>query len=219
MDELIRTADLAIRLMRDDIADYEALARWLSDPRVLEFYDGRDHPLSLADAIKKYSPRILAADLVTPCLLALLDQPVGYMQYYPVNDESKAAYGLDASHDVTGLYAFDQFIGEPGRWNQGLGTRAVTLMLEYLFGHKKACKIVIDPQARNPRAIRCYEKCGFRIVKLLPNNELHEGKMEDCWLMETSVPSNRFRVPGSVSVTAPRRPCCRKDTLCSAKSN
>jgi aminoglycoside 6'-N-acetyltransferase len=188
MDELIRDRDLAIRPMRDELPNYECMARWLSDPRVLEFYDGRDRPLSLAGAIQKYSPRILAADGVTPCLLIRQDNPVGYMQYYPVRDESKAEYGLDASENTSGLYSFDQFIGEPEHWNHGLGTRAVKLMVEYLFRNKMARKIVIDPQARNPRAICCYKKCGFRKVKLLPGNELHEGKMEDCWLMEMDRP-------------------------------
>ena len=32
--------------------------------------------------------------------------------------------------------------------------------------------------------IRAYEKAGFRIIKSLPEHELLEGKMEDCWLME-----------------------------------
>jgi len=45
MDELIRNGDLAIRLLRDAPADYERLARWLSNPRVLEFYDGLDRSL------------------------------------------------------------------------------------------------------------------------------------------------------------------------------
>ena len=27
-------------------------------------------------------------------------------------------------------------------------------------------------------------KAGFRIVRALPEHELYEGKMEDCWLME-----------------------------------
>jgi len=179
--------------MRDQLSDYEVMSRWLSHPRVLEFYDGRDHPLSLPGAIEKYSPRILAADGVTPCLLILQDGPVGYMQYYPVGNESKEEYGLGANANASGLYAFDQFIGEPERWNQGLGTRCVALLVEYLFRNKMARKIVIDPQARNPRAIRCYEKCGFRKVKLLPGNELHEGKMEDCWLMEVEQTQWRMR--------------------------
>jgi aminoglycoside 6'-N-acetyltransferase len=115
------------------------------------------------------------------------------MQYYPVGDESKEEYGLGANADASGLYAFDQFIGEPERWNQGLGTRCVGLLAEYLFRNKMARKIVIDPQARNLRAICCYEKCGFRKVKLLPGKELHEGKMEDCWLMEMEQSQWRMR--------------------------
>lgn len=40
MPDLIHDAKLSIRLMRDDLADYQIMSRWLSDPRVLEFYDG-----------------------------------------------------------------------------------------------------------------------------------------------------------------------------------
>lgn len=56
-------------------------------------------------------------------------------------------------------------------------------MLEYLFDVKEARQVLIDPQVSNTRAIRCYEKCGFRKIKLLPRNELHEGEWRDCWLM------------------------------------
>jgi hypothetical protein len=43
----IRDQDLIIRLMRDELADYAAVSKWLTDVRVLEFYDGRDRPLTL----------------------------------------------------------------------------------------------------------------------------------------------------------------------------
>jgi aminoglycoside 6'-N-acetyltransferase len=42
----------------------------------------------------------------------------------------------------------------------------------------------MDPQLRNKRALRCYEKCGFTPVKILPQHEQHEGIMEDCHLIE-----------------------------------
>ena len=47
-----------------------------------------------------------------------------------------------------------------------------------------AAAVILDPHANNPRALRCYEACGFRKVKFLPQHELHEGVWEDCWLME-----------------------------------
>ena len=78
----------------------------------------------------------------------------------------------------------DQFIGEPSCWNKGIGTEIVNGMVEYLLNHLKAATIIMDPQIRNSRALRCYEKCGFHKKKLLPQHELHEGVMQDCWLIE-----------------------------------
>lgn len=57
-------------------------------------------------------------------------------------------------------------------------------MIEFLLVQQKADRIVMDPQTRNERAIHCYEKCGFKKVRLLPKQELHEGIYQDCWLME-----------------------------------
>ncbi|MBM7837394.1 aminoglycoside 6'-N-acetyltransferase [Alkalihalobacillus xiaoxiensis] len=43
--------------------------------------------------------------------------------------------------------------------------------------------MTMDPIASNWRAIRCYEKCGFSVVKKLQNHLLHEGVHHDCLLM------------------------------------
>jgi aminoglycoside 6'-N-acetyltransferase len=47
MSVLISDAELSIRLMRDQLADHQVVSKWLSDPRVLEFYEGRDHAMAL----------------------------------------------------------------------------------------------------------------------------------------------------------------------------
>lgn len=171
MSELIRDGDLAIRWMLDSAADYQAMAKWLTDPRVLEFYEGRDNAHPLERIKEQYSPRILRSERVVPCLLMLADAPIGYLQYYS---------------DVPGTFGIDQFIGEPGLWNQGIGTRAVSLLLKYLFRSENASKVITDPRVENLRAIRCYEKCGFRKVRVLPLHEFHEGAFRDSWLMEVT---------------------------------
>jgi len=184
---LIREGNLAIRRMRDDCRDYELMAKWLTDPRVLEFYEGRDNPLPLDRIEEKYSPRVLGQENVAPCLLVYEDAPIGYLQFYPITEEAKSAYGLPAEHEVNGVYAIDQFIGEAGLWNRGIGTRAISLLLQYLFRVKGARNVILDPHVGNARAIRCYEKCGFRKVKLLPRHEFHEGEYRDSWLMESTI--------------------------------
>ena len=170
MDELIRDGELAIRLMLDGLADYECMAKWLTDVRVLEFFEGRDNPFPLARVIEEYAPRVLLAEANTPCFLLYRAAPIGYIQYYPVDD--------------SGVFGMDQFIGEPEFWNQGIGTRAVALLLSYLFDVRGVKAVVIDPHVDNLRAVRCYEKCGFRKIRMLPKHELHEGILRDCWLMQ-----------------------------------
>ena len=58
-------------------------------------------------------------------------------------------------------------------------------MSDYLKEEKAADRILLDPHKNNHRAIRAYEKAGFKIIKSLPEHELFEGKKEDCWLMES----------------------------------
>ena len=82
------------------------------------------------------------------------------------------------------MYCMDQFIGEPEYWNKGIGTRFMKMILKYLVTEKGANAVILDPHQNNPRAVRMYEKAGFRIMKELPKHELREGVMEDCYLME-----------------------------------
>jgi hypothetical protein len=47
--------------------------------------------------------------------------------------------------------------------------------VSYLLTACAATHITLDPRIEKLRAIRCYEKCGFQKVKVLPGHELHEG--------------------------------------------
>jgi aminoglycoside 6'-N-acetyltransferase len=66
-----------------------------------------------------------------------------------------------------GPAGIDQFIGEAGLLNQGIGTQAIRQFLALLVARHDPPRIVIDPDPRNRRAIRCYEKVGFRYYETL----------------------------------------------------
>lgn len=100
---------------------------------------------------------------------------------YPVDSEWKALYGYEESQNIWGM---DQFIGEPVYWGKGIGTKLVQSASAYIMESLGAEAIAMDPRVNNERAIKCYEKCGFKKVKALKEHELHEGKLEDCWMME-----------------------------------
>ncbi|MEH2184420.1 GNAT family N-acetyltransferase [Nostoc sp.] len=180
---LIQNSEIAIRFMQDEMSDYDLMAKWLTNAKVLEFYEGRDNPFPLERIIETYKPMVKGDEPVVPCLFYYQNIPIGYLQYCILNELSETDRQLYHLDQTDFVYAIDLFIGETDYWNKGIGTKMLSVFINYLFEQCQAHKIVIDPHVDNSRAIRCYEKCGFVKVKLLPAHELHEGEYSDCWLM------------------------------------
>jgi aminoglycoside 6'-N-acetyltransferase len=172
---LFKNGHLKVRKLENN--DKSLLARWLSDPRVLEFYEGRDNSFDLEKVEKIFYP---PEDDEVRCIVEFDGNEIGYIQFYQLDDETKKDYGYFGEN----VYGTDQFIGEIEYWNKGIGRLLVSSMVQFLTEEKNAERVVMDPQTRNTRAIRCYEKSGFKKVKILPKNELHEGEYRDCWLIE-----------------------------------
>ncbi|RLL48362.1 GNAT family N-acetyltransferase [Oceanobacillus piezotolerans] len=172
---LFQNGRLKVRKLEDK--DKYLLTKWLSDPRVLEFYEGRDKPFDF-DMVQKVF--YASEDDVGKCMVEFNGEKIGYIQFYKLDNKTKEDYGYVTEN----IYGIDQFIGEVDYWNRGIGTLLVSSMVDFLTSEKNADRVVMDPQVRNIRAIRCYEKCCFKKVKLLPKKELHEGVYEDCWLIE-----------------------------------
>ena len=177
---LIQSGDVSIRKMRDDDGDYRLMSKWLTDKKVFEWVYGRDNPHSLAVVREKNGPRARGEDSVVPFLVYYLESPIGYIQFSPLDEAEGIEYGFT---DIEGTYSLDLFIGEVSMWNRGIGTTAVSALVQHLFKTVGASRLTVDPTTTNLRAIRCYEKCGFRKVRVLPKHEPHEGKYRDCWLM------------------------------------
>ncbi|PWV94531.1 aminoglycoside 6'-N-acetyltransferase [Paenibacillus cellulosilyticus] len=173
-----------LTVRRLELDDAQLLVRWLSDPVVLEFYEGRDRPHDHALVMEHFYRG--DDDEEVRCIVEFEEEAIGYIQFYPLDDEDREEYGYQ---DVVGdIYGMDQFIGEPRFWNRGVGTKLVQATVQYLFREKEAAKVIMDPQTWNTRALRVYDKCRFNRVKLLESHEWHEGEMRDCWLIERNQP-------------------------------
>lgn len=166
-----------------EVKDKYLLVKWLSDPLVLEYFEGRDNPFNLEIVEEKFYG---TSDSEVRCIVEFDGARIGYVQFYELSDEYRKLYGYDGESDI--VYGMDQFIGEVDYWNKGIGTILVNSIVEFLVEQKLVDKVVMEPQTWNERAISCYEKCGFKKVKLLPKNELHEGEFRDCWLIEYQSP-------------------------------
>lgn len=64
-----------------------------------------------------------------------------------------------------GFRAFDTWIGEAKDRGRGLGAAMMRQGLALAFADPAVKAVVIDPIVSNVRAIRFYERCGFRTVE------------------------------------------------------
>ncbi len=82
-------------------------------------------------------------------------------------------------------------IGEREFWGKGYGSDAMKLALDYAFTELNMRRVTLNVFEYNPRAIRCYEKLGFRHegrVRQYLNREgqrwdlIYMGIMKEEWL-------------------------------------
>jgi aminoglycoside 6'-N-acetyltransferase len=72
-----------------------------------------------------------------------------------------------------------------GFQGRGLGTDAVRTLARYLLEVRGHHRLTIDPAADNARAIRTYEKVGFRAVGVMRRYERgKDGTFHDGLLMD-----------------------------------
>ena len=157
--EPIQGPRLRLRPITPD--DLPALMRWLGDPEVMAFY-GRP-PSNLTEARGEF---LELSSL--PCWRFIIEagsRAVGEIQY---------AYSYP---DATWSAGIDIFIGEPDARDRGLGTEAIRTLLRYLFETRRVSRVVIDPEPSNHRAIRAYEKAGFRLDGVIRRH----AKVDDRW--------------------------------------
>jgi len=63
------------------------------------------------------------------------------------------------------------YIGEQDLWGKGYGGDALTAFLNYIFNDKNFNYIYLRVYEHNTRAIKCYEKCGFKKRGILRFNK------------------------------------------------
>ncbi len=150
----------SLRRMTED--DLVMLHGWLQRPHIVEWWGGEAERPSLEEVLDKYRPRVLAEERVVPYIGLLGDTPVAYAQSYVALNCGGGWWEDETDPGVRGI---DQSIAEPELLGRGLGTRLVRAMVDLLFEDPAVTAVQTDPSPDNLRAIRCYEKAGFRRVR------------------------------------------------------
>jgi aminoglycoside 6'-N-acetyltransferase len=107
-----------------------------------------------------------------PLVIERAGEAVGYIQY-------------DEEHDPMYRHAQIDIALHDAHQGRGFGTDAVRTLARYLFDEVGHHRLTIDPAATNERAIRCYERVGFRPVGVMrdyergPDGSWHDGLLMD----------------------------------------
>lgn len=123
-----------------------------------------------------------------PFIILLNDTLIGYIvtsDLYAYRTTCPNPKG-NFTQEIPGTFSIDLFIADEKNLNKGYGTQIVKAFARYIFEHFAAKKILIDPASSNLRAIRCYEKAGFKFVK-----EAFDG-VTYCTILEMNKPNEYF---------------------------
>ncbi|QRK07364.1 GNAT family N-acetyltransferase [Archangium violaceum] len=152
-------------------------------------------------------------------LSAILSDPA-VSRWWPGFDESKVeseliapdpdvtVYVIEHEHGVIGAIQFSEELDpqyrhasidlflSPRAWGRGFAPEAIRTLAVYLFEERGHHRLVIDPAADNARAIRAYEKVGFRPVGTMRQYERgadgtwHDGVLLDLLADELAPPTH-----------------------------
>ncbi len=131
-------------------ADLPLVRRWLAAPHVVQWWGEPDEQFGL-----------VRGDLEEPAmdqfLVATDDRPFAYLQCYDQAAWPETGLGPQPSR----TRGIDQFIGEPDMLHRGHGSAFIRVFVEELLAGGTP-RVLTDPDPQNARAVRAYEKAGFR---------------------------------------------------------
>jgi len=132
-----------------DLNDAEKYTEWLNDLEIttgLQVYEGIFNVESEREILKEISQKhnysiidIETNELIGSCGFSVID-----------NLNQTAENGI--------------FIGNKKFWDKGYGTEAMVLLMDYGFKALNLHNIFLRVFSFNERAIRCYEKIGFKTI-------------------------------------------------------
>lgn len=150
---------------------FPLLLKWLETPHIKAWWDQdvKWTPELIKEKYGSYVPGYKCEQGLKKTLRAYIvyveDNPIGYVQIYNAHDFSQEDNTslVELPDSLAGL---DIFIGEEEFLGKGLGACIIKQFLtEYVDPHYDAC--FVDPAAGNIKAIRTYEKAGFKKIKMV----------------------------------------------------
>ncbi len=156
-----------VRLRAVGAADAPRLTEILADPEVAEWWGRWD--------LERVQTELIARDdrdLTVVLAIEADGEVIGLIQYLEEEDPEYRSAGIDISV-------------HPDWHHRGLGADALRTLARYLINERGHHRLTIDPDADNARAIRSYERVGFRPVGVMRRySRAPDGRWRDGLLMD-----------------------------------
>ena len=117
---------------------------------------------TFAELEEEYGEHFAGLSGVKPYFVIADGSPIGYIQSYTAMGSGDGWWTEEQDPGVRGI---DQFLANAGDLGRGLGSRMVRAFVAELFADPEVTKVQTDPSPKNGRAIRAYEKAGFRALR------------------------------------------------------
>jgi len=156
-----------VLLRRPQPDDLPHVRRWYADAEIARLTRYQTRPMSEPEVDMFFRGRLLAPDALAYAITELpAERLVGFTTFS----------GLDPDN---GSVTYHVTIGERDAWGRGLGTETTELMLDHAFEKLGLHRVGLTVFAFNERAIRAYEKAGFRVEGRLREAVRRDGRFWD----------------------------------------
>jgi acetyl CoA:N6-hydroxylysine acetyl transferase len=137
--------------------DAERVHEWMNREHVVPFWD-MAWP---RERIRAYLQEAVDDPHQTPYIGHLEGEPMSYWEsYWAVDDVLGRHY--DAQPEDQGVHLL---IGPPEFLGKGYALPLLRAMTAMQFRHEPTKKVVTEPDIRNERVIRVFERCGFELQR------------------------------------------------------
>jgi RimJ/RimL family protein N-acetyltransferase len=146
--------------------DAEKFVKWLNDAEVLQTLGIVDNLWSLETERTYLNGIAQSRDPNFAIIDRQSDKLIGSCGLFRIN-------AIDRTAECGIL------IGDRSFWGRGYGEEAMRLMLDYAFNILNLHNVMLNVYAYNERAIKCYEKTGFKRIGTRRQAHVYCGKIYD----------------------------------------
>ncbi|MBZ0273512.1 GNAT family N-acetyltransferase [bacterium] len=156
--------------------DIERGHMWINDPATTRFLLAGRRPINLVAERQWVEER---GDLI--------DHEISFAICLTANDRHIGTCGLNGIEGIDRFAVFGIMIGEADCRGQGYGTEATRLCVGYAFDVLNLHRVELTVSTKNPAAVACYRRAGFKDEGLRRQTRWRRGAWEDEILMSVLV--------------------------------